>query len=56
MQVGDIISGFKTDEVITLHVINSAGGETVSIEVQQYAPESEQYDWAVAQLASLGET
>jgi len=58
MNVGDVISGFETEDGITLHVISaiSVENDEVSINISTYEPTDENFAWAIQQLASLQET
>jgi hypothetical protein len=58
MNVGDVISGFETEDGITLHVISAIDVENdeVSIDISIYEPTDENFAWAIEQLASLEET
>lgn len=58
MNVGDVISGFETEDGITLHVISAIDVENneVSIDISIYEPTDENFAWAIQQLASLEET
>lgn len=58
MNVGDVISGFETEDGITLHVISAIDVENdeVSIDIGIYEPTDENFAWAIQQLASLQET
>lgn len=58
MNVGDVISGFETEDGITLHVISAIDVENdqMSIDIRIYEPTDENFAWAIQQLASLQET
>ena len=58
MNVGDVISGFETEDGITLHVISAIDVENdqMSIDISIYEPTDENFVWAIQQLASLQET
>ena len=58
MNVGDVISGFETEDGITLNVISaiSVDNDEVSINISTYEPTDENFAWAIQQLASLQET
>lgn len=58
MNVGDVTSGFETEDGITLHVISAIDVENdeVSIDISIYKPTDENFAWAIEQLASLQET
>jgi hypothetical protein len=58
MNVGDVISGFETEDGITLHVISAIDVENdeMSIDISIYEPTDENFAWAIQQLASLQET
>ena len=55
METGDVISGFMVDDEITLHIVGDTDGDTMGIQIVQYAQGSDDYDWAADKLAGLGE-
>lgn len=55
MKIGQIISGYQSELGVTLHTIKALNNDTVEIEVTLYAPEHQDFVWALAQLSSLEE-
>lgn len=58
MNVGDVISGFETEDGITLHVLSTIDVESdeMSVDIRIYEPTDENFAWAIQQLALLQET
>ena len=58
MNVGDVISGFETEDGITLHVLSAIDVESdeMSVDIRIYEPTDENFAWAIQQLALLQET
>ena len=55
MEIGQIISGYQSELGVTLHTIKSLDNETTEIEVTLYAPEHQDFAWALTQLSSIEE-
>jgi len=55
MNVGDVISGFETEDGIILHVISAVDVENdeMSVDIRIYEPTDENFAWAIQQLAAL---
>lgn len=51
--VGDIISGFESEDGITLHKLVMKGYNVSSLLITLYKPDDENFVWAVQQLAAL---
>lgn len=55
MQVGDVISGYETQDGVYLHTISGVDevNDTVQIEIKLYEPGDQNFAWAVEQLSIL---
>lgn len=54
MNIGEIVSGYGTQEGVYLHTISKVDGDEVTIEITFYEPSHEDFEWAVGQVDAFG--
>jgi hypothetical protein len=47
---GEVISGFRSGEEITLHILGEINGKSTSINIVKYCINDDGYDWATKQI------